>query len=419
MRLLLQHVAFALFFAFAATETDKPTTSVTHFPVQDTLIVDSLKLDSIKVDSIKVDSLDLAVDTLPVLGDTIALNTQDTLPADTTPVIEYVSIIGVGDMMLGTNYPSSSYLPIQGGKFMLSDMEKILQNADVTVGNLEGTLLDGEGEVKRCRNPELCYAFRSPESYGLHFAKAGFDLLSLANNHSGDFGLEGRQRTKATLDELGIDYAGLARTDEKVIFEKDGIKYGFCAFAPNKGTCDIRNIPRAKQIIADLVEESDIVVVSFHGGAEGKDNQHVTRKTEMYYGEDRGNVHAFAHAVIDAGADVVFGHGPHVTRAAELYKDRFIIYSLGNFCTYGRFNLRDVAGYAPLIRLKLKTDGSFVSGDVVPIYQRKSHGPKIDPQQRAVTKLRALTNADFPETDLLIDADGKLGKKSEQENKEE
>ncbi|MEM1193388.1 MAG: CapA family protein [Pseudomonadota bacterium] len=148
--------------------------------------------------------------------------------------------------------------------------------------------------------------------------------------------------------------------------------------------------------------------------AEGRDNQHVTRKTEMYYGEDRGNVHAFAHAVIDAGADVVFGHGPHVTRAAELYKDRFIIYSLGNFCTYGRFNLRDVAGYAPVIRLKLKTDGTFVDGDVIPIYQRKSHGPKIDPQQRAVTKLIALTNSDFPETDLRIDANGKLGRKSKE-----
>lgn len=414
MRLLLQHVAFALFFAFAATETDAPMISATHLPVQDTLIVDSLKLDSIGVDSIKVDSLNLAIDSLPVLGDTIVLNTQDTLPVDTTPVVEYVSVIGVGDMMLGTNYPSPSYLPIQGGKFMLSDMERILQNADVTVGNLEGTLLDGEGEVKRCRNPELCYAFRSPESYGLHFAKAGFDLLSLANNHSGDFGLEGRNRTKATLDELGILYAGLAKTDEKVIFEKDGIKYGFCAFAPNKGTCDIRNIPRAKQIVMELVEESDIVIVSFHGGAEGKDNQHVTRKTEMYYGEDRGNVHAFAHAVIDAGADVVFGHGPHVTRAAELYKDRFIIYSLGNFCTYGRFNLREVAGYAPIIRLKLNADGTFVDGDVIPIYQRKSHGPKLDPQQRAVTKLIALTNADFPETDLLIDVNGKLGRKSEE-----
>ncbi|MEL6720392.1 MAG: CapA family protein, partial [Bacteroidota bacterium] len=394
-------------------QAKKPIISFDYLQLQDTLKLDTLQLDSIKVDTIGLDSVDLVIDSLPIMNDSIALNTQDSIPVDTTPVIEYVSIVGVGDMMLGTNYPSPSYLPIQGGKFMLSGMEQILKNADVTFGNLEGTLLDGEGEVKRCRNPELCYAFRSPESYGLHFAKAGFDLLSLANNHSGDFGLEGRKHTKAVLDELGILYAGLARTDEKVIFEKDGIKYGFCAFAPNKGTCDIRNIPRAKQLVAELAAETDIVIVSFHGGAEGKDNQHVTRKTEMYYGEDRGNVHAFSHAVIDAGADIVFGHGPHVTRAAELYKDRFIIYSLGNFCTYGRFNLRDVAGYAPIIRLKLKTDGTFVEGDVIPIYQRKEHGPKFDPQQRAVTKLIELTKADFPETDLTISADGKLGKKGD------
>ncbi|KKK93514.1 hypothetical protein LCGC14_2692140, partial [marine sediment metagenome] len=66
----------------------------------------------------------------------------------------------------------------------------------------------------------------------------------------------------------------------------------------------------------------------------------MTRESEIYLGYDRGNIYEFAHMVVDAGADVVFGHGPHVTRAAEIYKDRFIIYSLGNFCTYRRFNLR-------------------------------------------------------------------------------
>lgn len=330
----------------------------------------------------------------------------------TTPTVDtvpkYHHIIGVGDMMLGTNYPSKSYLPANGGKDMLASVQDSLVVADVTFGNLEGTILDSGGTAKRCGNPDACYVFRSPESYGQHFARAGFDLLSLANNHSGDFGLTGRNKTKAVLDELDIAYAGLAGTDETAIIERDGIKYGFCAFAPNSGTCDVRNLSRAKSIVASLVPKCDIIIVSFHGGAEGSKHQNVTRKTETYYGENRGNVYDFAHAVVDAGADIVFGHGPHVTRAMELYNDRLICYSLGNFCTYGRFNVRGVNGVAPIVSLRVDDEGQFVDGKILPIYQMKSHGPKFDPQKRAIQLVRDLTASDIPDTDLEISADGLL-----------
>lgn len=333
-----------------------------------------------------------------------AVPPQDTLSQPSPP--KTLRIVGVGDMMLGTNYPSTSYLPANGGKDLLADVADILRRADVTFGNLEGTILDSGGTVKRCNNPDLCYAFRSPESYVEHFKLAGFDVVSLANNHSGDFGPEGRIRTKAVLKEAEIAFAGLAGTDETAIFERDGVKYGFCAFAPNSGTCDIRNISKAKEIVSKLEAEADIVIVSFHGGAEGASHQNVTKKTETYYGENRGNVHQFSHAVIDAGADIVFGHGPHVTRAMELYKDRFIIYSLGNFCTYGRFNLRGAAGIAPIIALEIDEEGAFLSGLIHPIYQQKTHGPKLDPQKQAITKLQELTQQDFPDTPLKIEDAG-------------
>ena len=340
-------------------------------------------------------------DTLIIQADTLPALTQ----ADTT-----LSIIGVGDMMLGTNYPSTSYLPANGGKDLLADVSDILKAADITFGNLEGAILDKGGTAKRCNNPNLCYVFRSPESYVQHFVDAGFDVLSIANNHSGDFGPEGRRRTKAVLSEAGIYFAGLAGTDEFTIFEKDSTTYGFCAFAPNRGTCDIRNISYAKGIVKKLTETCDVVIVSFHGGAEGASHQNVPKKTETYYGENRGNVHAFSHAVIDAGADIVFGHGPHVTRSVELYKDRFIAYSLGNFCTYGRFNLRGAAGIAPIIELIVQKDGAFVEGKIIPIYQQKTHGPKIDSQNRAITKIQELTRQDFPDTPLSIEDDGRIVK---------
>jgi poly-gamma-glutamate capsule biosynthesis protein CapA/YwtB (metallophosphatase superfamily) len=345
------------------------------------------------------------------MAQTVALpaGKSDTIPlGESTP--KTYRIVGVGDMMLGTNYPSASYLPANGGKDLLTEVIDTLRNADVTFGNLEGTLIEKGKMSKNCKNPSLCYAFRSPESYADHFSNAGFDLLSLANNHSGDFGWEGRKRTKELLEERGIKYAGLAGSDEMAILEKDGVKYGFCAFAPNSGTCDIRNISRAKQIVATLAEQTDIVIVSFHGGAEGVKNQRVPKRTETFYGENRGNVHAFAHGVIDAGADIVFGHGPHVTRAMELYKDRFIIYSLGNFCTYGRFSLTGAAGIAPIIRLDVDKTGAFVEGQITPIYQQKTHGPKVDKQKRAIKKLIELTAADFPDTPLEIKPDGQLVK---------
>ncbi|MCB0571365.1 MAG: CapA family protein, partial [Phaeodactylibacter sp.] len=316
-------------------------------------------------------------------------------------------------MMLGTNYPSASYLPPNGGRNLLDDVREILKSADVTFGNLEGSILDKGGTPKRCRNPEACYVFRSPESYGQHFADAGFDFLSIANNHSGDFGYEGRVRTKAVLKEAGIAYAGLAGTDEYAIIERNGLKYGMAAFAPNSGTCSIHDLAKARAIVGKLAGECDIVIVSFHGGAEGASHQNVPRRPETYVGENRGDVHKFAHAVIDAGADIVFGSGPHVTRALELYKDRLICYSLGNFCTYGRFSLSGPAGFAPVVAVTVDGQGAFLHGKVTPVYQQKTHGPRIDPQKRAIHKLIELGRADFPETPLEITTEGLLLKKGE------
>ncbi|MFN7116207.1 MAG: CapA family protein [Saprospiraceae bacterium] len=356
-----------------------------------------------KAQAQQVDTLPPPVDTILVPTDSLAIVT-DSLPAIFT-------VIGVGDMMLGTNYPSPVYLPPNDGKDLLKEVIDTLLNADVTFGNLEGTLFDEGGKPKTCRDSTICYVFRTPAKYVDRFVEAGFDVLSIANNHSGDFGAEGRTQTKANLQQAGIAYAGLINTDETVIFERNGLKFGLAAFAPNGGTCDIRNIPRAQEIVQQLATQVDVVIVSFHGGAEGPKNQHVTKEIETFYGENRGNVYEFAHAVIDAGADIVFGHGPHITRAIELYNDRFIAYSLGNFCTYGRFNLIGLPGVAPIIKLEINREGAFLSGRITPIYQQKTHGPKIDPQKRAIKLIQELTKADFPDTPLIISANGKITKK--------
>ncbi len=326
----------------------------------------------------------------------------------TTQVIaKEISIIGVGDIMLGSNFPSSAYLPANDGKDLMKSVYSILQNADVTFGNLEGTILDSGATIKNCKSSTKCYAFRMPEKLASNLVDAGFDVMSIANNHVRDFGDAGLKNTQSVLKELGLNYAGLS-TKPTTIFTKNGVRYGFAAFAPNIGTQSIKDIPTAKKIISQLAKQTDIVIVSFHGGAEGAKHQHVTRKTEYFYGENRGNVYEFAHAVIDAGADVVFGHGPHVTRAVEVYKQRFIAYSLGNFCTYGRFNLRGVNGVAPIIKVNVNEIGEFINAKITPAKQVEKGVVKIDNNKQAIQLLRQLTKTDFPESTVTIDNNGLL-----------
>lgn len=325
-----------------------------------------------------------------------------------TDSVRIVSVIGVGDIMLGTDYPNKSHLP-PGNDCMplLEPARHILTNADVTFGNLEGSFLDRGPVAKRCADSTKCYAFRMPSKFVNCLVASGFDVVSLANNHISDFGEAGRKNTIRLLDSVGIHYGGLL-SNPISIFERGGLRFGFCAFAPNNGTCQLNNIAEAKRIVTELKSQCDIVIASFHGGAEGATHRNVTRKTETFYGENRGNVYEFARHVIDAGADIVFGHGPHVTRAIDLYKGRFIAYSLGNFCTYSRFNLKGPNGFAPIIKVYVDKNGKFVKGEIFPIEQLGEGGVSIDNDKKAIKEIQKLTATDFPESPLRITDNGDI-----------
>lgn len=326
--------------------------------------------------------------------------------ADTVVFVkkDTVSIIGVGDIMMGTNYPEDK-LPTEDGAFLMRDVESILRDADVTFGNLEGTLLDSGGTAKKCKDPKVCYAFRTPVRYVQNLVNAGFDMMALANNHAGDMGEEGRNSSMKTLEEAGILHAGQI-THKTTIFKKDSIRYGLAAFAPNSNCVSINDMDEAKAIVAQLDSLVDIVIVSFHGGAEGAQHQHVPRKHELFYGEDRGDVYKFSHTLIDVGADIIFGHGPHVTRGVEVYKDRFIAYSLGNFCTYRGISVNGINGLAPIIKVFTDNTGKFYSAKVTPTIQTYGTGVKIDPEKLVIKIIQDLTKKDFPETPIHIDDNG-------------
>lgn len=354
------------------------------------------------------DTTIVKIDTTARHEQTAEIAVQDSVEIEVHRLLkDTVSIIGVGDIMMGTNFPDASYLPPDSGKNVLRNVIPVLQNADITFGNLEGVLLNEGGDPKKCGNPKLCYLFRSPTYYVNHLVNAGFDVISTANNHAGDFGDPGRRNTMQALDSAGLEHAGLLARPYTV-FEREGMKYGFAAFAPNTGTVSINDIPAAKKIVQYLDSISDIVIVSFHGGAEGEKYQQVTRETEYFYGENRGNVYDFAHSLVDAGADIIFGHGPHVTRALEVYKERFIIYSLGNFATYARFNLRGQSGIAPIVKVYTNSNGKFLHGEIIPVIQYAPGGPQIDPKNRAITTLQELSRKDFPESPVFIDESGRI-----------
>ena len=314
-----------------------------------------------------------------------------------------IRIIAVGDIMLGTNFPDDRRAP-DDGISLLKAMTPILRDADITFGNLEGVLMAGGEAAKKCKNSTSCYVFRSPPYYANYLKTAGFDVLSLANNHARDFGEEGRTASMQALDLAGLFHSG--RVGDIARWEVQGSIISWIAYAPFGGSHDLLDIPLAVKQIKELAKSSDLVFVSMHAGAEGKDVKHVPFETEMFYGEDRGDVVKFSHAVIDAGADLVIGHGPHVPRAFELYKKRLIVYSLGNFLTYQGIRISGDNGIAPVLALMVSSDGQFKQGQIVSARQYRPQGTLLDKTHEAAKIIKKLTQSDFPDTPLHFSENG-------------
>lgn len=315
-------------------------------------------------------------------------------------------IAAVGDIMLGTSYPNQSTLQPDSARHSFDAALTDLQQADVTMGNLEGTLLNGGIPANfKMHQKSTPYFFRMPTYYAGVFKQAGFDLLSLANNHIADFGDRGRYTTMRVLDSVGIAYGGQVSRPDTVI-TINGVKYGFCAFAPNAQTLPITDMRFVKQEVSTLKSRSDIVIVSFHGGGEGPAFEHVTRQMESFMGVKRGNVYQFAHTAVDAGADMVLGNGPHVNRAVELYKGRLIAYSLGNFCTYKCVSVEGVSGLSALLKIYVNKKGEFLNGRLIPFKQTHADGLVRDSSFRVIDRIKQLTDTDFPASGLNISLDG-------------
>jgi hypothetical protein len=296
-----------------------------------------------------------------------------------------VSIDWVGDIALSAR----DGLPPHGGRGVFGAVRAILRAADLATGNLEGTL--GRGGTTKCRGD--CFAFQAPPHYAVVAARAGFDLLNLANNHSHDAGDRGIRATLAALRHAGIAHTGLKG---RITIERArGLKVAFVGFAPYPWTSPLSNIPAARRLVARAARRAPIVVVDMHAGAEGSGATHTPHGTETAFGENRGNPRRFAHAVVDAGADAVLGSGPHVLRGIECYRHAVIAYSLGNFVGYRTLGTSGVLGLSGILQVSLTADGRFAGGRLWPVRLRPPGVPRRDPSGASIKLVRHLSRADF------------------------
>lgn len=308
-----------------------------------------------------------------------------------------LSIAAVGDIMLGSGFPDDSYLPSDCGESLMEVARADLADADITFGNLEGAVLNsGKSTKGRGKNT---YSFRMRECAVAVLKDFGFDVLSIANNHAFDFGTAGSDNAARLIEENGLKHCGKEETPYCIV-EHKGKKIAFIGFATSPNTPLMTDIPAARELVRSLNGKADIIVVSFHGGGEGQKFKHITRSQEIFLGMNRGNPYEFAHAMIDEGADLVLGHGPHVPRAAEIYKNRLIFYSLGNFCTYKQFNLSGSSGYATIAVSHINADGEYLKHEIRSYHQVKPGILHKDPDRKAEKEIYRLSEIDFPESGI-------------------
>jgi len=237
---------------------------------------------------------------------------------------EKIKMIAVGDIML-SRVVEQKMIEYGDYKYPFLKTAEITSGADLVFGNLETVVISG----RMIKSGEMIFRTDPKAAEGLKFA--GFNILSLANNHIMNFGKAGLESSIKILDENNILHIGAGLNNEDIYQPGTknikGTKFAFFAFTYNfdqrksfgevYGAANME-IEKMKEIIGKAKLENDIVIVSMHAGTEYAISPNKQQKE-------------FAESAIDAGADLVIGHHPHIVQTVEKYKDKYIIYSLGNF----------------------------------------------------------------------------------------
>lgn len=238
-----------------------------------------------------------------------------------------VSLIVVGDINLGRHV--GQMLLLDSLSYPFVHASALFAKYDVVLGNLESQVTDQNGETQ---HPRDRYIFCAPPQAAESIRLAGFSAVATANNHAYDYKMRGLLETIGYLKASGVAWTGTSADSvgafPPVVFERNGIRIGFLAYTQfvNRKTGWTGHIAlyrkeSARKDIAALRAKADLVLVSYHGG-----DEYTEKPNKRTLGEMR--------SLIDAGADVVLGHHPHVPQGIESYKGKWIFYSLGNFVFY-------------------------------------------------------------------------------------
>ncbi len=316
-----------------------------------------------------------------------------------------ITIKAVGDIILGTDFPENR-LPPNQGKQLLQPIKPYLKGADFLFGNYESTFTTYRHPAKVMVPGKPIYAFRTPPGYVFRLREAGFHVLSVANNHSFDFFERGFLDTIRSIQVAGMQAVGKKKQILYTPVRSQTVAWIGFSYLDDHNS--VQDLATAQTLVQQAKQKADIVVVSYHAGSEGADAVRTLNQTEYFRSENRGNVVAFSRTVVDAGADLVLGHGPHVPRAIELYRDRLIAYSLGNFVGYQTLSTVGNLGHSLILSVELDPTGEFLKGEIIPVQLNGAGVPFYDPQYRSVKLIQQLNQLDFPKTPLRIDNKGIL-----------
>jgi hypothetical protein len=305
--------------------------------------------------------------------------------ADTPP--KTVSISWVGDMTFGT----LDQWPAAGPGSLIGGVARYLRS-DLTIGNLETAI--GTLPMFKCLPAETdCFSFEAPPDTARALRRDGFSAVNVANNHTLDAGTAGEAATDAALRAARLVWSG--RPGQITYVVRNGIKIALLGFAPWPYDADALDIPAAEALVRSAKRHAQVVIVMEHLGGEGDAYRHVRPGEEYFLGQDRGNSIAFTHGVIDAGADLVMGSGPHVLRGMQWYHHHLIAYSLGNFCGYDTLGLDAYTGVSGILHVTLSASGAFVRGSITPLRLVAPGIPERDPAKTAFSFVNELSHEDF------------------------
>ncbi len=305
------------------------------------------------------------------------------------------TVITIG--WVGDTTPGSMYGLAPGrGRALFGHLPALLRRPDLMIANLEGTYSTPGPSKCGGGSGGTCYAFQAPPSYAEALAWSGIDLVNMANNHSMDYLRRGYLQTQAALRKAGVAYAG--PPGKITIVKVHGVRVAVMGFSPYPCSAPLNDIPAAAALVRRAAKRAGVVIVLMHAGAEGADQIHTPYGTQYFLGEDRGNVRAFAHAMVKAGADLVLGSGPHVIRGIERYRNRLIAYSLGNFAGWRNFALGGNLSLSGLLTVRITRTGRILGGRWLPLRLVSPGVPAVDRSKQSLRLVRTLSASDFART---------------------